>query len=163
MLNEVTIREPRTPDEYDALRRAFLAQFARSGVDPTFAGLHEEVADLPGLYAPPAGALLLAVEADGGVLGAGAMRPLPGPGDCSLTGVVVTEDARGLGIGRRLTRALIAHARAAGHRRMHLDTADRNPAAMALWQDAGFVPAPAYFPNPRPGSQHMVLDLTPQG
>lgn len=162
-MNEPTIRAPRTPDEYDAFRRAFLEQFDRSGIDPTFAGLHEEMADLPGIYAPPQGALLLALDPAGALLGAGAMRPLPGPGDCSLTGVVVAEGARGRGIGRRLVAALIGRAQAAGHRRMHLDTADGDPAAMALWQEAGFLPAPAYFPNPRPGARHMALDLTPPG
>lgn len=140
------------------VRGILLDHFARVGLDPTFGGIDEEFADLPGIYAAPRGALLVAVDADGAVVGTGAMRPLPGPGDCGLTAVVVLDGERGRGLGRRLTGMLIDRARDAGHRRMHLDT-DANPTAMSLWQDAGFVPAPAYFPNPRPGSQHMALDL----
>ena len=159
VVSETTIRAPQTPEENDAFRRVFLEEFARTGIDPTFAGIDDEFAHLPGIYAPPQGALLLALDSDGTVLGAGAMRPLPGPGDCSLTGVVVSENARGRGLGRELVAALIRQARAAGHRCMHLEAADEQPAAMALWNEVGFVPAPAYFPNPRPGSLHMSLDL----
>lgn len=159
MHSEIMIREARTAQELEALRIAFLDHADRTGMDPSFAGLREELADLPGLYAAPRGALLLSFAAEGRVLGAAAMRPLPGPGDCNLTGVIVASEARGQGLGGRLAAGLIQRARAAGHLRMHLDTAEDDAAALALWQGLGFVPAPPYFPNPRPGMQHMVLDL----
>lgn len=161
-MSELIIREAKTPGEIEAIRRIFRDHFARVGLDPTFGGIEEEIADLPGIYAPPLGALLVGVDAAGAVLAAGAMRPLPGPADCGLTAVVVLDAARGRGVGRRLTRMLIDRARMAGHRHMHLDT-DANPAALSLWQEAGFVPSPPYFPNPRPGSQHMALDLVAVG
>lgn len=162
-MSEVVIRAPETPEEFEATTRVFLDQVALWGVDPTFAGIDQEIAGIRDTYAPPRGAVLMVLDTDGAILGAGAMRPLPGPGDCLLTAVVVTEEARGRGIGRLLMQALVARARAAGHQRMHHDVSIDDPQALALWQAAGFVPAPPYFPNPRPGSQHMVLDLTQFG
>lgn len=157
------IRDAQTPEEVEAARMIFRRQVELWRNDPTLLGLEVEFADLPGIYSPPRGALLLAYDEGGAVLGTGAMRPLPGAGDCGLTALIIDPAARGRGLGRLMLRAMIDRALAAGHRRMHLETSGEDPVAVAMWQSAGFVPGPAYFPNPRPGSQHMVLDLTQFG
>lgn len=144
-----------------ALRRIFSDWFERVGIDPTVLGVEAELAGLEVVYAPPRGALLMVVDADGTLLGGGAMRPLPGPGDCGLTAAIILDAARGRGLGRLLMGALIERARQAGCRRMHHDISTSDAAATALWQELGFAPSPPYFPNPRPGSRHMTLDLAP--
>lgn len=160
MSNGITIREPQSADEMERLGTFLLAFFHQTGVDTTFGGFEDEVASMRGLYSPPRGALLMAVAEGGTILGAAAMRPLPGPGDCTLSGVIISEAARGKGLGRRLAACAIDRARAAGHRTMRVEAVEGDAAATALWQEFGFVPAPAYFPNPRPGSQHLALDLS---
>ena len=58
--------------------------------------------------------------------------------DCWLEDVYVSEQARGLGVGRALTQAVIDRATARGCRRVELDVSSENPAAMALYRSLGF-------------------------
>lgn len=122
-------------------------------------GFEAELATLPGLYAPPAGCMLLAVDAPAGlavdaqsVLGCIAMRPLPrlGPHACEMKRMYVRPAARGRGLGRQLGERLLAEARAAGYRVMLLDTSDTMYAAIALYRALGFVPRDRYNDDPMP-------------
>jgi ribosomal protein S18 acetylase RimI-like enzyme len=58
--------------------------------------------------------------------------------DCWLEDLYVSEDARGAGLGRALTEAVIARARERGCRRVELDVNTENPAALALYRSLGF-------------------------
>jgi GNAT superfamily N-acetyltransferase len=58
--------------------------------------------------------------------------------DCLLEDLFVAADARGSGLGRALLQATIERARARDCRRIELDTAERNDAALALYRSAGF-------------------------
>jgi ribosomal protein S18 acetylase RimI-like enzyme len=58
--------------------------------------------------------------------------------DCWLEDLYVSEQARGLGVGRALTQAVIDRATARGCRRVELDVSSENPAAMALYRSLGF-------------------------
>jgi ribosomal protein S18 acetylase RimI-like enzyme len=58
--------------------------------------------------------------------------------DCWLEDLYVSEQARGLGVGRALTQAVIDRATARGCRRVELDVNSENPAAMALYRSLGF-------------------------
>ena len=84
-----------------AAARALFQEYAAAlGVDLCFQNFAQELADLPGAYAPPRGCLLFAVR-DGERLGCVALRPLE---DHDATGEVkrlyVRPKARGLGVGR---------------------------------------------------------------
>lgn len=58
--------------------RALMEAYAASlGIDLDAQGFGQEIAHLPGPYAPPHGALLLAFAADGPALGMIALKPLP--------------------------------------------------------------------------------------
>ena len=87
---------------------------------PTFEKLEEELANLPGIFAPPSGRLLLAMQ---GEQPAGCVA-LKGRGafTCELTRLYVRLAYRGLGIGRKLVKTLIENARQAGYQRMVLDS-----------------------------------------
>ena len=52
--------------------------------------------------------------------------------------MLVSPDARGLGLGRRLVQACIVFARAAGYRTLTLWTNDVLTAARAIYQAEGF-------------------------
>ena len=58
--------------------------------------------------------------------------------DCWLEDLFVREPARGLGLGRALVEAAAGRARARGCRRIDLDAASDNHAAIALYERLGF-------------------------
>jgi ribosomal protein S18 acetylase RimI-like enzyme len=58
--------------------------------------------------------------------------------DCWLEDLYVRDEARGSGLGRALTEAVLARAAARGCRRVELDVNSENPAALALYQSLGF-------------------------
>ena len=58
--------------------------------------------------------------------------------DCELEDLFVSPDARRAGLGRALVAAAIERVRERGARRIALDTAERNEAAVALYRSFGF-------------------------
>ncbi|MBV2356925.1 GNAT family N-acetyltransferase [Streptomyces sp. J2-1] len=61
-------------------------------------------------------------------------------GDAELKRMFVVEQARGLGLARRVLAALEADARAAGRLRMVLETGTKQPEAIALYLSSGYAP-----------------------
>lgn len=138
--------------------RALFRRYADSlGVDLSFQGFDEELAGLPGDYAPPRGRLLLA-ERDGHAVGCIALRPLEA-GICEMKRLYVAPEARGSGAGRALVEAILAEARSLGYERMRLDTLPIMGTARALYRSFGFRPVPAYRFNPIEGTEFLELRL----
>ncbi len=72
--------------------------------------------------------------------------------DCWLEDVFVTEDARGLGLGRALAKAAIERARERGCRRVQLDVNEVNAEALALYRSLGF----DSMQDPPGGNLHLM-------
>jgi GNAT superfamily N-acetyltransferase len=134
--------------------RALFAEYAASlPFDLGFQGFEHELAGLPGAYAPPRGALLLAPGA-----GCAALRPLAADA-CELKRLYVRPSARGGGLGRALTLAAIDAARGIGYGRIRLDTVPGMERAQALYERLGFVEIAPYRENPIPGARFLELEL----
>ena len=76
-----------------------------------------------------------------------------------LAKMTVSEAVRGLGVGRALGEATIAHARAIGARRVELYTNSSLAPAIALYRSLGFVHVPVGQTDFVRADVHMVLDL----
>ncbi len=135
-----------------ALFREYVASL---GVDLSYQGIDTELASLPGAYAPPSGALLLAVSALSEPLGCVAMRKLPEDGACEMKRLYAAQSARGMGLGRALAMAVIGAAVEAGYRTMRLDTLPGMQAAQGLYRDLGFEVTPPYYATPVAGTLFM--------
>ncbi len=106
----------------------------------------QELANLPGEYAPPEGALFIAT-ADDAVAGCVAMRKIDAD-RCEMKRMFIYPEFRGRGIGRTLGEAIIEAGRHAGYRIMLLDTSIRQTEALTLYQSLGFEKIPAYYDLP---------------
>jgi putative acetyltransferase len=101
--------------------RCLFEEYATSiGTDLCFQGFQEELASLPGKYAPPNGRLLLAIY-DNDTAGCVALRALDGD-ICEMKRLFVRPAFRSLGLGRELTQRIIQEAKEVGYQRMRLDT-----------------------------------------
>jgi ribosomal protein S18 acetylase RimI-like enzyme len=131
------------------------------GVDRCFQDFDAELADLPGDYAPPRGALLLA-KVDGKIAGSCALRPLDSSdyvNAAEMKRLYVRPAFRGLGLGRQLADAILDAARIAGYDSVLLDTLDDMEIARAMYEDLGFKEIPPYYHNPLAGAHYLKVDL----
>ena len=146
--------EPAALDEIGVLLSEYAAAL---GIDLGFQGFEEERHTLPGRYAPPEGALILA-RVGGEPAGCIALRPLA-PGVGEVKRLYVRPAFRGRGLGRRLVERIIAEARSRGCRVLRLDTLPEMSAARRLYASFGWRPCGAYTHNPIPGAIFLELAL----
>ena len=152
---------PPAARDLDAVRAIFREYAAGLGVDLCFQNFEEELATLPGDYAPPRGALVLA-RVDGELAGCCALRPLDNadyPNAAEMKRLYVRKAFRGFGLGRQLAEAALDTARRAGYDTVLLDTLDDMEAARALYEDLGFEEIPPYYHNPIAGAHYLKADL----
>ena len=167
-----TLRPARSPRDI-ALARALFLEYAQwLQVDLCFQGFEEELATLPGAYAPPRGRLLLAGRPDA-AFGCIALRPLDAAASCGSAPPARGSDAlaaevkrlyvqparRGEGWGQRLAHAVLDEARAIGYRELKLDTLGWMSAARSLYSSLGFRECGPYYDNPLAGVVYMALAL----
>jgi len=150
-----------TPELLQAAREIFREYADSLQVDLCFQDFDAELAALPGDYAPPGGALLLAY-ADDALAGCGAMRPLTDvdhANACEMKRLFVRRAFRRFGLGRVLAQALMDCAAGAGYSVMLLDTLDEMESARELYATLGFVEVPPYYYNPIPGAHYLKVQL----
>jgi ribosomal protein S18 acetylase RimI-like enzyme len=155
----VTIAAVSAPDDLEAARALFQAYATSLPVDLGYQDFGTELATLPGKYGPPAGALLLARDRNGGAIGCVGLRPLA-DGCCEMKRLYVDPVARGSGLGQALLEAVLAEAVRLGYRAIRLDTLPTMVAAIAMYRRAGFEPIAPYYDTAPPGTLFLGRRLT---
>ncbi|MGA9039219.1 MAG: GNAT family N-acetyltransferase [Terriglobales bacterium] len=136
----------------------FLEYAESLGFSLCFQNFDQELAGLPGDYAPPDGRLLLAHYEDQ-LAGCVALHRLE-PNICEMKRLYLRPQFRGKGVGLALVAAVIAEARRIGYARMRLDTVEpimKN--AVAMYRRFGFREIVPYRLNPIAGALYMELGL----
>lgn len=151
-----------TESDIQEARTLFEEYAAGLGISLCFQNFDQELADLPGDYAPPRGRLLLAREFDQ-LVGCIALRPfagLTGPTTCEMKRLFVRPQYRDRKLGRVLVEAIIEEARKIGYTHMRLDTLPgRMDRAIQLYRSIGFVEIQPYYDTPVDSTKFMELDL----
>jgi putative acetyltransferase len=162
---EIRVVDADTPELMDAARELIAEYAATLGVDLGFQNFDAELAGLPGEYAAPAGALLLALV-DGQPAGCGALRALPEAdyaNACEMKRLYVRRAFRRFGLGRVLAQALMDRATQGGYSTLLLDTLDDMEAARGLYTSLGFEEIPPYYFNPIAGAHYLKVALDAPG
>lgn len=158
---ETELFVPVNAEDLEAARAIFREYASTLTVDLDFQDFGAELATLPGDYAAPRGALLLA-RVGGAVAGCCALRPMDSsdyPNAAEMKRLYVRKAFRGFGLGRQLSEAILDEARRAGYSSVLLDTLDEMEAARALYEDLGFQEIPPYYHNPHAGAHYLKVDL----
>lgn len=157
------IRQATDSADIAAVKECFNAYTEWLNVDITFQNYSSEFDGLPGKYAPPTGALLLASDATTNqILGCVAMRPIQiepkylsnrpeNSRFCELKRLFVYPEARGRQVAKKLMEEVMRVAREEGYNEMLLDTLSRMEAAIKLYTFQGFDKTDAYYGNPLEG------------
>ena len=155
----------------EAARELFREYAASLSSDVCFQGFADELARLPGEYAPWSGMLLLGLV-DDRLAGCVALRRLEedaagshgqlfgGSDVCEMKRLYVRPEYRGCGLGHALVDAILKSGAAIGYRAMRLDTIPSEMgAAVAMYRNFGFIEIPPSRRNPIAGAKYMELDL----
>lgn len=153
----VEIIQAGTPREMALVRSLFTEYADWLDVDLCFQNFHQEVGDLPGIYAPPEGRLLLAL-AGGRAAGCVGLCKLD-EGIAEMKRFYVRPQHQGQGIGWKLAEAAVSEARKSGYQRLRLDTLPFMKSARHIYRTLGFQPIPPYCDIPVEGVLFMELVL----
>jgi ribosomal protein S18 acetylase RimI-like enzyme len=119
----------------------------------------EEWKSLPGVYVPPAGALLLG-KVDGEPAGCVGLRAFAQRDTAEMKRLYVRPEFRGHSLGRKLVEAVLQQARQRGYKRIRLDTHPPTMgAAIALYRRLGFREIAADPLSPSEELSYMALEL----
>jgi len=152
------IRRAQDDNDLDNARQLFREYLQELNVDLDFQDVEREMDALPGPYAPPDGAILLA-EVDATPVGIVAVQPLDQEGVCEMKRLYVRPAHRGNGLGHRLASALIDVAENLGYDVMRLDTVASMTAARTLYRSLGFEERSPYYHNPLDDVVYMERPL----
>jgi ribosomal protein S18 acetylase RimI-like enzyme len=167
-----TVKQANSPTDLTAIRSLFTDYASSLGIDLSFQNFTAELDSLPGLYAPPFGAIFLALASDSEVIGCVGLRPLPkkpkpcasreavqdgvGHGTqkkiCEMKRLYCTPPSRGLGVGKALIDEVTKEAMRLGYEEMRLDTLPSMEGARKLYGKYGFEEMEAYYETPLEGT-----------
>lgn len=159
MADQYTITAAASAEDVQDVARLFGMYVATLTIDLAYQDFYAELAGLPGKYAAPAGAILIARDARGNAVGCIGIRPLREIGSCEVKRLFTLPGTRGSGLGHALARAAIEEARSLGYGLVRLDTLPSMGAAIRLYEKLGFERSPAYYAPTPDGTIFMAKRL----
>jgi len=154
----VAIREALFPADAAALR-ALIDDYVRwLGLDLSYQGFDEEMAQLDRRYSPPDGLFLMAFV-NGEAAGCVGLKRMEPAGTAEVKRLYVRPVHRGLRIGERLVAALKGRAGQMGFSRLLLDAVPQTVHAQRLYVAMGFREIAPYYPTPVEGTRFYELRL----
>lgn len=167
----VSVRQATSPEDLEAVIKCFHTYTEWLDEDLTHQNYAAELDQLPGKYAPPTGALLIATDSDSGqTLGCIALRPLELPPDhsklksgaikcCEVKRLFVYPEARGRQVARKLVKEVLQKAEEEGYDEIFLDSLSRMGAAIRLYQSEGFTEVAPYNVSPLDGTVYYSKSI----
>jgi len=145
----IEISVAQTAEQFKNVRQLVEEYTSWLGIDLQFQGYQAEVDNLRIKYAPPEGAMFVAMD---GLQPAGCcgFARFGFDGACELKRLYVRPSARGLGLASDLVRRVIDKAELSGYRLILLDTLPWMTAAVTLYEKFGFTETAPYYENPLP-------------
>jgi ribosomal protein S18 acetylase RimI-like enzyme len=138
------------------------------GLDLAFQEIDAELADLPGDYAPPDGALFVVSNRDlspearsaqgDRLIATIGLRPCEGS-ICEMKRLYVRPEARGRGLAKLLVTRVLEEAERIGYNEIRLDTLPMMGDAQALYESLGFEDIAPYYDTPIAGTRFMSRRL----
>lgn len=171
MAPTVVIRQASSKSDLALIEKCFHTYTEWLDEDLTHQGYAAELDGLPGKYAAPGGALLLANDSETDqVLGCIAMRPLDLPLNhaklqsgtlrcCEIKRLFVYPEARGRQVARKLVQAVLERAKQSGYQEVFLDSLARMTAAIKLYQSEGFSEVEPYNTSPLAGTVYYSKNI----
>jgi GNAT superfamily N-acetyltransferase len=141
----------------EQVRELFREYWSSFGFSPCFQDFGAELDGLPGAYAPPGGALVVAMTG-GRAVGCAALRRFDGErGEAKR--LYVRPEFRGQGVGQALLEWVIGEARGMGYRELVGDTIPEMAVALGMYDRAGFERTGPYAAEATPGAIYLRLKL----
>jgi ribosomal protein S18 acetylase RimI-like enzyme len=157
-IDSFEIHQAESAAQIESIRELFLEYAQSLSFNLCFQSFDQELAGLPGDYAPPDGRLLLATQ-PGSLVGCIALHKLA-DGICEMKRLYVRPQFRGKGLGKVLAKRVIEDARGIGYRQLRLDTVESDMrTAIAMYRKLGFREIAPYRANPIDGALYMELQL----
>jgi len=157
-MDDFAIR-PATNRDGDAVRALVFGVLREFGFSPDPSGTDADLADLEAAYM--GGAFDVLIDAGGRIIGTVGLKALP-ESRCELRKMYLLPEYRGQGLGGRLLRHAVAHAREFGFTRIELETATALEAAQRMYESFGFRPCDPHRVTCR-CDRAYYLDLTAGG
>jgi GNAT superfamily N-acetyltransferase len=154
-LENVHIR-PAVAADIPQVREMLEEYVAWIGLDLAFQDVDAELAQLPGDYAPPRGALF--VIGDTRLVATIGLRPIDDD-TCEMKRLFVRPEARGQGLAKRLIARVLDEARRLRYQEIRLDTLPMMGDAQSLYAAIGFCDIAPYYETPIAGTRFMALRL----
>lgn len=142
----------------DAVKQLFRAYNAALAIDLTFQNFDEELASLPGKYAPDKEGQLYLLKEEDAFIGCAAFYAFA-PAVAEAKSLFVLPSHQGKGYGKLLLQTIIADTRTLGYTTLYLDSLRLLTAARALYERLGFQEIPPYNRNPNADVYYMALSL----
>lgn len=134
-------------NEMDKIRSLFIEYQKWLGIDLCFQNFEAELVNLPGEYAEPKGSIFVVEESKSVFVGCIALRPYSN-GVAEIKRLYIQPSSQGRGYGILLLERALDMAKAAGYKKVILDTLPTMERARNLYRVFGFTQIGAYYNNP---------------